>query len=79
MDFNAIGSNWGAYIDAAGISATSRGTVSPSQLPTPTAATLGGVKSGQQVAIAHQWINGIDTTGSPSIAQPADSDLNISG
>jgi hypothetical protein len=43
-------------------------------LPTPTASTLGGIES--YASVAHQWINGISTSGVPSSTQPATSDLS---
>jgi hypothetical protein len=50
------------------------GTVAASQLPGPTASTLGGVESLAQ--IAHQWINSISTSGVPAASQPACGDLS---
>jgi hypothetical protein len=44
-------------------------------LPNPSASTLGGVES--YAAVSNQWINAISTSGVPSSAQPAFS--NISG
>ena len=50
------------------------GTFSGSQLPTPTATTLGGVES--FAAVSHQWINSISTLGVPAASQPAAADLS---
>lgn len=50
------------------------GVASPSQLPTPTASTLGGVESAGPTA--HEWINEIDTSGVPHLSQPAYSDIS---
>ncbi len=49
------------------------GTVAPSQLPTPTASTLGGVESAGPTT--HEWINEIDTSGVPHLSQPAAADV----
>src|SRR5581483_10416903 len=48
----------------------------PSQLPAPTASTLGGVQS--FAAVPHQWINTISTGGVPGATQPACGDLSNS-
>jgi hypothetical protein len=53
------------------------GTVGASQLPTPTASTLGGVES--LASAPHKWINQISTGGIPSATQPASSDLSDYG
>jgi uncharacterized protein DUF5907 len=50
------------------------GTVGPSQLPTPTGSTLGGVQS--VVAVNHQWMNSINTSGVPQLSQPAFTDIS---
>lgn len=50
------------------------GTVAPTQLPTPTATTLGGIES--FAPVSHQWINQISTSGVPGAAQPSLSDLS---
>jgi hypothetical protein len=49
------------------------GTLTPSQLPLPTATTIGGVES--YTAPAHQWINSISTAGVVSSSQPNYTDL----
>jgi hypothetical protein len=49
------------------------GTLSGSQLPNPSATTLGGVQSA--TAASHQWVNSISTSGVPSLSQPAFADL----
>lgn len=43
-------------------------------LPAPTAATLGGVES--LAAIAHTWLDSISTAGAPHASQPSCSDLS---
>lgn len=43
-------------------------------LPNPSATTLGGIES--YVAVSHQWINTISTSGVPSSSQPAFSDIS---
>jgi len=43
-------------------------------LPNPSAATLGGVRSA--AATSHQWINSISTSGVPAATQPASTDLS---
>jgi hypothetical protein len=46
------------------------------QLPAPTASTLGGVQSA--ALVSHQFVTGISTSGVPSLAQPASTDLSDS-
>lgn len=50
------------------------GSVAASQLPNPTASTLGGIESFS--AVTHKWINTISTSGVPSATQPAAADLS---
>jgi len=50
------------------------GTVGASQLPAPTASTMGGIKSLAQTT--HQWINSISTSGVPASSQPGVADLS---
>lgn len=50
------------------------GTSAPSQLPTPTVSTLGGVKS--LAAVSHQFLTQIGTDGSVLQAQPAFTDVS---
>jgi hypothetical protein len=50
------------------------GTLPAGRLPTPTASTLGGVKS--LAAVSHQFLTQIGTDGSVSQAQPAFSDIS---
>ena len=45
-----------------------------SDLPNPSATTLGGVES--YASVSHQWINSISTAGVPSSSQPAFSDIS---
>ena len=52
------------------------GTLAASQLPNPTATTLGGTES--LAATSHQWINAISTSGAPSSTEPACGDLSNS-
>ena len=56
-----------AFTDISGIAA-------PSQIPTPTASTIGGVESIGPVS--HEWINEIDTSGVPHLTQPAFTDIS---
>lgn len=49
-------------------------SVTGAMLPNPSATTLGGVES--YVAVAHQWINQISTSGVPSSTQPAFTDIS---
>jgi len=49
------------------------GVVAASQIPAPTASTLGGVESAGPTS--HQWINEIDTTGVPHLSQPTAADV----
>jgi hypothetical protein len=57
-----------------GYAGLSGGLLSTSQLPAPTASTLGGIESLAQ--IAHQWINSISTSGVPAASQPAFGDIS---
>ena len=66
----------GAAVTAAQLAFTDiSGSVAASQLPNPTASTLGGIES--YAAVSNQWINAISTSGVPSSTQPAFT--NISG
>lgn len=49
-------------------------TLTGSDLPNPSASTLGGIQS--LAAVAHKWINTISTSGVPSATQPAFSDIS---
>lgn len=60
--------------DTTNASNISSGTLGAARLPNPTASTLGGVES--YVAVSHQWINTISTSGVPSSTQPACTDLS---
>ena len=57
-------------VPASGVS----GTLLASNLPNPSASTLGGVQS--LAPTAHQWINAISTFGVPTSTQPAFSDIS---
>ncbi len=50
------------------------GSVAATQLPNPSASTLGGIQS--LAAASHKWINTISTSGVPSATQPAFTDLS---
>jgi len=50
------------------------GSISPTQIPTPTATTLGGIES--ITSLAHNWITFIDTSGVPHQSQPAIADIS---
>jgi hypothetical protein len=50
------------------------GTAAASQLPNPSASTLGGIES--IAAVSHKWINSISTSGVPNLTQPAAADLS---
>lgn len=56
-----------AFTDISGIAASS-------QLPTPTTSAIGGVEAIN--AIAHEWINSINTSGVPQLSQPTFSDVS---
>jgi hypothetical protein len=58
-------------INAANISS---GTLPAGRLPNPSAATLGGIQSA--VAVSHQWINSISTSGVPALSQPTFADIS---
>lgn len=49
------------------------GSVAASQLPNPSASTLGGIES--IAAVGHKWIDSISTSGVPHLSQPDFSDL----
>lgn len=51
------------------------GSVAATQLPNPSATTLGGIES--LASVASKWINTISTSGVPSATQPAASDLSV--
>jgi hypothetical protein len=50
------------------------GSIAASQLPNPSASTLGGVES--VAAVSHQWLRSISTSGVPAASQPACGDLS---
>ena len=50
------------------------GSVAASQLPNPSATTLGGIES--IAAQSHKWIDSISTSGVPSLTQPSVADLS---
>lgn len=50
------------------------GTLAGSDLPNPTASTLGGIES--YAAVTNQWINAISTIGVPSSTQPGFTNLS---
>lgn len=50
------------------------GVIDPTQLPNPSAITLGGVKS--LIAVAHNFLTSIGTNGTPTQAQPSSADLS---
>lgn len=52
----------------------STGTVPAGQIPNPSASTLGGIES--FVAVTHQWIRQISTSGVPTASQPACADIS---
>ena len=50
------------------------GSVAASQLPNPSASTLGGIESAAPVS--HDWISSITTAGVPALTQPGFADLS---
>jgi hypothetical protein len=50
------------------------GPIPASQVPNPSASTLGGIES--LASTLHQWINAISTSGVPSSTQPAFTDIS---
>lgn len=80
--FNAVAHEWlNSYSAITGLFTATQpaftdisGTVAPSQLPTPTTSTLGGVEA--NTPVAHEWLNAINTSGVPQLSQPTASDLS---
>jgi hypothetical protein len=62
------------FVKTDGSSNLTSGIIGGSDLPNPSASTLGGIES--YVAVTHQWINTISTSGVPSSSQPAFSDIS---
>lgn len=60
-------------VDTTNANNITSGTLLPSLLPAPTVSTLGGVEA--IAVVNHKWINGIDTSGVPSLLQPNFGDL----
>lgn len=59
--------------DASG-NLTSAAGVTAAQLPNPTVSALGGIEA--IVAVSHNWINAVNTSGVPQLSQPAYADLS---
>jgi hypothetical protein len=66
------------FLSQVGAGATSAAPVwrvlTASDLPNPSASTLGGIQSA--AAVSHQWIASISTSGVPSLSQPAFTDIS---
>lgn len=78
---SATSHQWVSYVDTSGTQHTSQpafsdisGSVVASQLPNPSASTLGGVQSSTQTT--HNFLTYIDTSGVPHFAQPAFTDIS---
>src|SRR6185312_2711674 len=80
-DLSTVGSNLCGISDSCTLtnksinaSEINSGVLSSSQIPVPTASSLGGVESA--AAVSHEWINSISTSGIPSLSQPVFSDIS---
>jgi hypothetical protein len=60
--------------DATNAANIASGTLPSARLPNPGPSALGGVES--FAAVAHEWLNGVSTSGVPSASQPAFADLS---
>lgn len=68
------GQNSSATFPSSGTVMITTTGVTASQLPTPTASTIGGVES--ITSSSHNWVSYIDTSGVPHQSQPAYSDIS---
>ncbi|MHB1953097.1 MAG: beta strand repeat-containing protein [Sulfobacillus sp.] len=64
----------GTSIPASATLMTTTTAVTASQLPAPTATTLGGIESA--AAVANEWVSSISTAGVPALTQPAFANLS---
>lgn len=60
-------------VDATNASNISSGTLPAGRLPLPTVSTLGGVEA--FLAVSHQWLDSISTSGVPHASQPTFADI----
>jgi hypothetical protein len=72
--FNSYTASTGLFTQTQPAFTDISGVATASQIPTPTASTLGGIES--ITSLAHNWIAYIDTSGVPHQSQPSFTDIS---